>query len=1097
MMFPRPAVHCAGLMALVMFAVAGCAASGEGPEREASMSPLGAVPAVSHRVTDLDSEAREWVDDVLVSLTLEQAVGQLVFPWLSGAYAAEDDPEFLEAVEWVERSGIGGVVISIGTPLAYAAKLNELQRRADVPLLVTSDFENGGPGMRINHTYALPTLLSQGGGTSFPPTMAFGAIGDEETVAEFARITAREARAVGVHLNFAPVLDVNSNPENPIINTRAFGEDPQDVARLGRAYIRGAREGGVLATAKHFPGHGDTRVDSHLILPEVTADRARLDRIELVPFRAAVDAGVDAVMTAHVSVPGILGPDAPPATLSPEFMTDLLREDLGFTGLLFTDALRMGAITAGYGGGEAAVLALEAGADVIVVPESVTASIESVVAAVEEGRLDRARIDASVRRILEAKARVGLHRERTVSLEAVTRRVGTAGHRAAADRMAASSITLPRDSRELIPLDPETINRVLSITYAESADLVAGREFDAVLSPLVADMDGVRIGPATGESVLDSLVTRADSFDVVLVNAYVPPRAGAGTVALPDPVREFVTTLAGRVPTVLVSLGNPYLLNAVPTVGSYLVAWGDREVSQRAAARAIAGATSIAGRLPITLPGLHDRGDGLEREAIPAIAALGDRRGDALDEAGLLRSPEPDDDEPEPAGDADGQDTPDVQDDAPGGAGALRGVGGGGPGDLRGVAPATGTPAPESWRTLPVSPAEASPAAVGMDRDALDALDAFVERAIGDSVSPGVALAVVRRGRVVRLRGYGRLDWDPGSPPVTPFSLYDLASLTKPVATTTAVMLLHEQGLVDLEDRVVDILPGFARGDPRKETVTLRHLLRHTSGLPPFAQFFMEHTGIPEIREAVYDLPLRTEPGSEAEYSDIGFMTLAWVVEAVTGEDFDAFLERAVFAPLGMTATGFNPDSIQIARTAPTERDTEWRPYHIRGEVHDENAFALGGVAGHAGLFSTLQDLTAFAGLIANGGVLEACAWEPGAGFPCATRGAHERRRLLSPTTVAAFTTRQPGPGSHALGWDTPSGRSSAGDYFSTAAFGHTGFTGTSIWVDPELEILVVLLTNRVNPTRENSRHVAFRRAVHDAVALAVTDRDVRPRDGR
>ena len=338
------------------------------------------------------------MDETLSELTLRERIGQLVIPWIPGSYASSTDPEFLEIERWVAEEGIGGVAISIGLPLSYASKLNRLQDTAHVPLLVTSDFENGGPGMRINHAYALPSLLPQGGGTSFPPTMAFGAIGDPEYAYEYGRITALEARALGVHLNFAPVLDVNSNPENPIINTRSFGEDPAAVARLGIAYIRGARAGGVLTTAKHFPGHGDTRTDSHIELPVVTADRDRLDTLELVPFQAAVDEGVDAVMTAHVAVPAVLGSDAPPATLSPYFLTDVLRGEMGFRGLLFTDALRMGAITRMYGSGEASVLALEAGSDVLLVPEDVGGAIAAVETAVLAGRITRARIDESVRR---------------------------------------------------------------------------------------------------------------------------------------------------------------------------------------------------------------------------------------------------------------------------------------------------------------------------------------------------------------------------------------------------------------------------------------------------------------------------------------------------------------------------------------------------------------------------------------------------------------------------------------------------------------------------------------------------------------------------
>ena len=1051
-------------VALVVAAAVGGPGAGCAPAGSAGASS-GGVPR-PYYADALDDEAREWIDETLATLSLEEAVGQLVFPWMSGGYTSEDDPEFVEALEWVERRRIGGLAISIGTPHGYAAKLNALQLRADVPLLVASDFENGGPGMRINHTYALPSLLPQGGGTSFPPTMGFGAIGDEAEVRELARITGLEARAVGVHITFAPVLDVNSNPENPIINTRSFGEDPAEVARLGRAYLRGARAGGLLTTAKHFPGHGDTGTDSHLNLPEVTADLERLDRIELVPFRAAVEEGVDAVMTAHVSVPSILGPEGPPATLAPEILTRLLRDDLGFEGIIFTDALSMGAITTGFGAGEAAVLALEAGADVLLIPASVPEAIEAVLSAVREGRVSRERIDESVRRILRAKAKVGLHRARTVSLDAVTGVVGTAEHRAVADRVASRSITLPRDRDGLIPLESERVRRVLSVTYAAPEDLPAGREFDATLRGLVPEVRSARIGPRAREDELEEMLEEARSFDVVFVSAYVPPRAGAGSVALPGPVVEFVRAVSEGHPTALLSFGNPYILGVVPEVGTYLVAWGDREVSQRAAARAVAGVEAIQGRLPIGLPGLHERGEGLERAPAlpgeqpggPLSGSVGNAPGDALP--------------PRPAG---------------GGAGLA--------GPLAGIpALPEGVAAPRAWRNLRISPLEVDPASTGMDPVQLEALDAYILRALEDSVSPGAALAVGRRGQLVRLRGYGRLDWDPASEGVTPFSLYDLASLTKVVGTTTAVMLLIEDGRLGLDDPVTRYLPEFARGDPRKAGVTVRDLLLHRSGLLAFRPFFSELSEPSSFLEEISDLPLEAPPGEATVYSDLGFMTLGWVVEAVTGQTLDSFLERRAFRPLGMEHTGFLPDAADRARIAPTEVDRAWRGYHVWGEVHDENAHAMGGVAGHAGLFSSAQDLAVFAGMLASGGLAGPCDFQPASGLPCAARSVPIAIRLLQDATVDLFTTRAETGVSRALGWDTPQGRSSAGDLLSAGSFGHTGFTGTSIWVDPELDLFVVLLTNRVNPSRESDRVTAFRRAVHDGVASAIVDRRVTPR---
>jgi len=1016
---------------------AGTAGGGPGPSGVGVASPLPSTP---------DAQGLRWVDSTLTALSLREAVGQLVFQWIPGSYAATSSAEFLELEGWVVEDGIGGVAISIGTPLAYAHKLNALQDRAPIPLLVTSDFENGGPGMRINHSYALPTLLPQGGGTSFPPTMAFGAIREdaEAHVEELARITGVEARAVGVHLTFAPVLDVNSNPANPIINTRAFGEDPERVAELGAAYLRGARRGGVLTTAKHFPGHGDTEVDSHLNLPAVTADRERLDRVELLPFRRAVAEGVDAVMTAHVAVPGVLGEGGPPATFAPEFMTGLLREEMGFQGLLFTDALRMGALTERYGGGEAALLALEAGADVILIPEEVGEAIAAVTEAVEAGRISRERVDRSVRSILETKARLGLHRGRRVSLEAVGEVVGGGPHLAVAEEAAARSIVLPRDREGLVPVPPNAVERVLSVTYARFDDLPAGRTFDAQAAEYVPRLERLRLDERSGPDVWREAQEAASRADLVLVNVYLPPRAGAGSVAVPGDLAGFIRRTAAARPTVVLSFGSPYLLSAVPEVGSYLVAWGDREVSQLAGARALFGESRIDGVLPISLPPLHRRGEGLVREVVRAPAAL---RTDQLDETGIV---------------------------APG----RRGGGGVGPPEEGGdSAAAPGTAGTRGDTGLPwgvgggvVPPPllqvgdlrEVDPAAAGMSPGGLGEVDRILRAAVEAGVTPGAALAVGRWDRVVRLRGYGRLDHDPAAPPVDPATLYDLASLTKVVGTTSALLLLVDRGEVDLRDPVVRYLPGWDRGDPRKARVTVEDLLLHRGGLSPFRRWFLEMEGKAAYVGAIQDEALEYEPGSRTAYSDIGFMTLGLLVEAVDGRTLDRFLEEELFRPLGMWETAFRPSPGEWERVAPTELVPE-RGGLVRGVVHDENAHAMGGVAGHAGLFSSVRDLARFAMTFSVG------------------------RSPFRHASVQEWVERRGEDSTRALGWDTPSPvGSSAGAHFSPRSFGHTGFTGTSLWVDRDSGVWVVLLTNRVNPTRENSGHVPLRRAVHDAVASAV-----------
>ncbi|MFL5563738.1 MAG: glycoside hydrolase family 3 protein [Gemmatimonadaceae bacterium] len=579
-------------------------------------------PATPGATAPLAAADRRWVESTLASLSLREKVAQLIMPWVGGDYAAVGSPEFEQVRRWVQDDRVGGLVLSIGLPLSYAAKLNELQARARVPLLIASDMENG-PGMRLGNIYALPSLLPQGGGTTFPPVMALGAAGSEDLAYKLGQVLGTEARAIGVHMVFGPVLDVNSNPLNPIINTRSFGENPALVSRLATAYIRGARSTGLMSTGKHFPGHGDTDVDSHLDLPTIRADRAHLDSVDFPPFRKAVAEGIDAIMTAHIAVVGVEGDTAGPATLSHRFMTDVLRDEMHFGGVLFTDAMTMGGVAKRYGATEPLIKALEAGADVLLMPRDVTNAITTVTEAVHSGRLTEARIDASVRRILTAKARAGLRTGRLVDLNAVDRIVDIPEHTKIAEEVAARSITLAQDKMNLVPLRSasaggtsvvDSSTRILSITYADASDLVAGRTFNSVIENRIPGTRTVRVDNRTTDAEYAALTAQADSASLLLVSAYVSPREFAGSVGTQGAFSQFVEKLAlsGK-PIIVLSFGSPYLLSAFPSVSSYLLAWGGAPISQRAAALALVGEREINGKLPISLPPTLQFGAGINR----------------------------------------------------------------------------------------------------------------------------------------------------------------------------------------------------------------------------------------------------------------------------------------------------------------------------------------------------------------------------------------------------------------------------------------------------------------------------------------------------
>jgi beta-N-acetylhexosaminidase len=443
--------------------------------------------------------------------------------------------------------------------------------------------------------------------------MALGATEDPELAYEMGRVTGREARAVGIHVPFAPVLDVNNNPDNPIINVRSLGEDPALVARLGRAFVRGVQSEGALATGKHFPGHGDTETDSHLALPVIRVSRERLEAVELRPFQTAIDAGMQGVMTAHIAVPSLNGGDGLPATLSREILTGLLREEMGFQGLVFTDAMDMFAIDRRFDRGEAAVRALEAGADVLLMPPGPEAARDGVVEAVRSGRLPEERLDASVRRLLEVKEELGLDRRRTVPVEEVPRVVGIPSHEILAREIADRSVTLLRNDRNLLPLLGTRSARVLSVTYRRPSDLLAGRYVNEGLRARYPRLVTAELWRDTPEEVYEGLRRRARASNLVVVSLHVTAVSYSGSVAVPEEVAELIQDLAqARIPHIVISFGNPYLVRDFPDVQAYMLAWSGTEVSQKAAVQALFGAIPVRGRTPTAIPPFFEIGQGIQ-----------------------------------------------------------------------------------------------------------------------------------------------------------------------------------------------------------------------------------------------------------------------------------------------------------------------------------------------------------------------------------------------------------------------------------------------------------------------------------------------------
>ncbi len=923
--------------------------------------------------------AEKWVEKTLAQMTLREKLGQMFIYHLDTNFKTNNDPAWQKIEVLVKTHHIGGIHLWRGEPYATAYMTNRLQRLAKVPLLFTADLERG---------------VARFGGTDFPPNMAIGATGDPQTAHQMGLHTAREARSLGIHLTFAPVADVNNNPLNPIINVRSFGEEPEMVARFTEAFIRGCQNGGLLTTAKHFPGHGDTAEDSHIEMAYVPADSARMEQVELIPFRRAIASGVDFIMTAHLNVRGVDMNPYDAATISPEIMTGLLRQRLKFDGVLITDSMRMWAMTHNYTDAFATVQAVKAGVDVILVQENVPKMIAELEKRVQLGEIPLTHIDQSVRRILRSKVKIGLPQERLVNLDSLAAHLATSAAKQAAENAATQAIAVLKNDRAILPLSPADTGRVIVIEWWDESHSRVASPFVRELARYLTNWENSILTPESARDQFDKILRRVRGARLQIWPTYTPLRAWKGHVGLPESLQPLADSLfATGVPAVVVSFGNPYIYPQMQNAAAYLATFGGNNILEIAAARALVGAAKISGKLPISIPGYFERGAGIKlaRKNVLPIAPV----------------------------------------------------------------------AIPNLRLRLGFPEEAK-----MSAAKLDSVRLVMQNAVRDSVFPGAVLLVARNGLIVMDEAFGTMGYKEFNRPMPLDAIFDLASVTKCVATTTVCMLLYERGLLELDAAVQKYLPEFVGAN--KEKITIRNLLTHSSGLTAYRRYFLDHHAPGEIIKVILNEPLENPPVSKTVYSDLGVILLGKIVEKLSGQPLEVFCRERIFTPLKMSETSYNPPPQLLSRIVPTEFDS-WRGRMVHGQVHDENAFALGGVSGHAGLFSTARDLATFLNMLLNGGT-------------------YEGGRLLKLETINLFTARQNivAGSSRALGWDTADGKNSAGHLMSPHAFGHTGFTGTSVWTDPEKNMFVILLSNRVHPTRNNQKLLSFRAKLHDAVMKAV-----------
>ena len=910
------------------------------------------------------------IDSLLQSMTLQEKIGQLFVSPAYGRFTNSKDPQYLRLKRLIENYHLGGIIFMQGDVYGQAMLTNKLQDHSKIPLWIAQDMEFGA-AMRISGT------------TRITPAMGVAATDDASNAYLKGKITAREAKALGVNQIFAPVLDVNNNPENPVINVRSFSADPDMVSLFGQYMIDGIESEGVMATAKHFPGHGDTDVDSHLALPVIYHDFSRIDSLELRPFRETINNGLRSVMSAHIAYPNISRNGDLPGTMDESILNDILIDSLGFEGLIVTDGLEMKGIADNYSPGEAVIYALKAGVDMMLISPDEMAAINELELAVQRGELSEERIDRSVRKILQLKKDHGSFDNPKVDLQNLSRSINTPVYQTIADRISRNSVTILKDSGGIFPIrEVENLN-ILAVALADDESGSTGSSFARELRKYHGNVNFHVLDRRTSLEEKSEILDAADDADLILIGSFIIVRSHQPIQVQPEQLQLLRQIISRPSPSALIAFGNPYVVRDLPNSDAHVMAWSSNSNQVRQTVPALFGASEVAGKLPINIPGMYDIGDGLE-----------------FDQSNIRFD---------------------------------------------------------------------SPESAGMSTEKLLEVDMIMQEAIDDSVFPGGVVGVMRKGVMVWQQGYGYHDYDK-TRPVADNDVYDLASLTKIVSTTTSIMKLADEGRIDVEDRVAKYIPEFNTEEKRE--ITIEQLLIHTSGLPAFQVYVDELKTREEIIDAVRNEPLINRPGKEYVYSDLGFILLAEIVEEVSGLRVDRFMRNNFSYPMGMKSTFFNPKKVGrwiSNRIPPTEIDTTYRNGLVQAEVHDERAWFMDGVAGHAGLFSSADDLAKLAFMLLNNGNFAGVDY-------------------LKPETINHFTVRRSPINQRAYGFDRKSeGFSTAGQLTGPNSFGHTGFTGTSFWIDPDEEIAIIILTNRVHPSRTYGSSISRVRAkIADTVMQSI-----------
>ena len=941
------------------------------------------------------SKSNPWVDSVLSKLSNDEKIAQLM---MVAAWSNKDKSHVQDLECQIKEIGVGGLIFFKGTPFKQAKLTNQYQKISKVPLLIGIDGE-WGLSMRLD---SVPV---------FPRQMILGAANDLELTRQYGNEIGKQCKRMGIHLNFAPDVDVNNNMANPVINDRSFGENKFTVAKHGIAYAKGMQEQQVMACAKHFPGHGDTENDSHFGLPVIKGNRKRLDSLELYPFKELIKHDVASVMSAHLCVPALDSTPNVASSISPLIINGLLKKEMGFEGIVITDGLNMKAVSNFYSPGEVAAKAFAAGNDMLLFVEDVPQSIQMIKEYIKRGEITWEQVNQSCRKILTAKYWCGLGNYKPINNEHLSEDLNCCETELFIKKVVKNGVTVVKNADNIIPLIDADKYKIASV---------------AVGNPMLSDFqqmvnnytkcDFYAIDKNDSKFNFDSLFDKLQYYNLVIVSLHNTSRFVSKKLGLTQQQIDFINRLNTSRKCILVNNGNPYILQHFTNFRNIIVSYEDLPIYNQVAAQLLFGAYASKGSLPVSVTTTFPLGSGIETEKANVFEYV-------------------------------------------------------------------------------------YPEEVSIPRNNFTAIDSIITDAIKQKAMPGCQVLVAKDGKVLYNKSFGFQTYD-SLKPVRNYHLYDIASLTKIMSTTLAMMKLYETGKISLDDKIGLYLPWLNGSD--KEKLKIKDIMLHQAGLTPFIPFYkktliagqLNPNIYSKIKDSIYTVQVAdslyihkdyekeiwsTIASSESKtqgnyvYSDLGFMMLRKVVEVISNQDFETYLKENIYTPLKLSSMVFNPTKIfNRAWIVPTELDTTFRKQLLQGYVHDPAAAMLGGVSGHAGLFSNANDVAIIMQMLLNGGT-------------------YGGRQIFKSSTVDLFTKKQMKKGNRrGLGFDKPETEAEKASPTSSSCspqtFGHTGFTGTCTWADPKNNLVFVFLSNRVNPSAENKKltDLNVRTRLQDAIYEAV-----------